>query len=190
MKFYKLLALLLVVSFSQASLAQSFGGFDSYGEGTKSLLTTVVKQLGVSDPDNSVKVKVFDTIDVALEGNWYSYWVGMNDLASSKYQDGAEKGFVQVMLPTNDSGIWILTFNKAKDIPEIIVSMAQIRHGSQDGALSVYNEKKNDTENYEVKNESDKFAFIQEKGKVAFSILNVGTGTGSVVYFNQFAVDL
>lgn len=39
-------------------MAQSFGGFESYGDGTKSLLTTVVKQLGVRDPDNSVKVKV------------------------------------------------------------------------------------------------------------------------------------
>lgn len=189
MKFYKSLVLLVVV-FSQAAFAQGFGGFESYGEGTKSLLNTIVNQLGITDPDNQVKVKVYDTIDVALNGHWYSYWVGMNDLASSQYQNGAEKGFVQIMLPTSDSGIWILTFNKAKDIPQIIVSMAQIRHGSQDGAMSVYNEKKNDPDNYEIKNESDTFAFIQERGKVAFSILNVGSGTGSVVYLNQFSIDL
>ncbi|MGC8121221.1 hypothetical protein [Marinobacter sp. VGCF2001] len=190
MKFCKSLALFMVLAFSQAVTAQGFGGFESYGSGTKSLLNTIVDQLGINDPDNSVKMKVFDTIDVALESNWYSYWVGMNDLASSQYENGAEKGFLQVLLPTTESGIWILTFNKARDVPQIIISMAQIRHGSQDGALSVYNEKKNDSQNYEVKNEADTYAFIQEKGKVAFTLLNVGTGTGSVVYFNQFSVDL
>lgn len=189
MKFYVLILLMLMM-FSGTSNAQSFGGFGSYGSGTQSLLTTIVNQLGIQDSDNSVKVKVYEVINAALNGNWYSYWVGMNDLASSKYQDGAEKGFVQVLLPTNDSGIWILTFVKTKDIPQIVVSIAQIRHGSQDGALSVYSRKKGDSEKYEVKNENDNFAFIQEKGKVAFTMLNVGSGTGSVTYFSQFIVDI
>lgn len=190
MKYFTSLFLTLAVVFSSTAHAQKFGGFESYDSGARSLLNTIVNQLGIQDSDNSIKVKVYEKINTALEGHWYSYWIGMNDLASSQYQDGEEKGFIQVLLPTNESGIWILTLAKTPGVPQIILSMAQVRHGSQDAALSVYNERKNDSENYVVNNESDNFAFIQEKGQVAFSMLNIGTGTASVVYVTQFAIDL
>lgn len=175
---------------TQAVSAKSLGGFDSFSSARQSLLNSVVSQLGIEDRNDRIKVKIHDQIKIALEGDWYSYWIGLSDLAKSKYQDDNAKGFIQVLLATEDSGIWIITLAKKEKVDQIVLSLAQIRHGAQDGALEVYNAKKNDSENFEIKSESDKYAFIQEKGKVTFSLINVGNGTGSVTYVNQVVIDL
>jgi|SRR5690554_641570 len=189
MRFLLAVGLFLLLT-AQAVSAKSLGGFDSYSSAKQSLLNSVVNQLGIDDRNNRIKVKIHDQIKSALQGDWYSYWIGLSDLAKSKYQDDDAKGFIQVLLATEDSGIWIITFAKKEKIDQIVLSLAQIRHGAQDGALDVYNEKKNDSENFAINSESDKYAFIQETGKVAFSLINVGTGTGSVTYVNQFVIDL
>lgn len=189
MKFLKPFFLIYVIFFSSTATAQSLGGFGSYESTTQSMLTTITNQLGIQDSGNSFKEDTYNSLSFALDGTWHFYWIGLNDLAKSKYVNGAEKGFIQVLLSTVDA-TYIVTFAKNKDIAQVIVSIAQVRHGSQDNAITAFRGKKGDSETYDVETENDNYAFIKEKGKISFSMFNVGPDTGSVTYFDQIFIDI
>ncbi len=177
-----------ILLFFYAGGAFALGGFDSFSEPTRNILSTIVKELEVSDQDNSVKEKIYNRLDYIFSADYYAYWLGNNDLSNSKY-DG-KGGFIQYMVPTKESGVYLVNFSKRPDVNQIIITTSQIRHGSQKGALEVYEKNKEDSDSYKLLKETDSYAMFQKTGQVSFEIFNVGTGTGSVIYTSQTYVDL
>lgn len=179
---------LLFILVFYSGYAFSLGGFGTYSEATQNVLKTVVTELDIVDRDNSIKEEIYNSIDYVFSDDYYSYWLGYNDLSASRY-DG-KKGFVQFMVPTNNNGIYLVTFAKRSDVDQIIITTSQIRHGSKEGALQVYEDNKADSEGYKLLVENDSFAMFQESGKVSFDIIDVDGRTGSAVYTQQTYVDL
>src|SRR5690606_37847700 len=79
----KLLPFLLLLAFSSNAFALNL--YDSLSEPQKSVLTTIVTQLGIKDDDNSIKEKLYNESSFIFEERWSSYWTGLNELARSNY---------------------------------------------------------------------------------------------------------
>jgi hypothetical protein len=183
----KILSLaLFLLSFNSFAL----GGFESLQDTEKQLLKSIVEQLGISDSDNKIKMKIHDATSFAFDGHWGSYWMGLNELASSKYQNGKEKGVIEISLNNSKSGTYFLTFIYKPEVKQIVVFQKQIRHGSKKQLLDEYEKRKANTEAYELRHESDNYALLQEKGKVDFEFFHVSGDTGSLVYSSQRVIDL
>jgi len=179
---------LFLLLFVYAGGAFALGGFDSFSEPTRNILKTIVQELEVSDQDNSVKEEIYNSLDYIFSANYYAYWLGNNDLSKSKYE--GKGGFVQYMMPTKENGVYLVNFSKRPDVDQIIITTSQIRHGSQEGALEIYEKNKSDSDSYKLLKETDSYAMFQKTGQVSFEIFNVGTGTGSAIYTSQTYVDL
>ena len=177
----------LIVIFYMGN-AYALGGFNTYSEADQNVLNAITKELGIVDKDNSIKEDIYSSISHVLESAYFSYYLDYNDLSASKYGD--RKGYVHFIMPTVDEGVHLLAFSKRPDVDQIIITMSQVRHGSQKGALSVFEERKSDSENYKVMTENDSFAMTQESGAVSFTTFDVGSGTGSVIYTDQTYIDL
>ncbi len=115
--------------------------------------------------------------------------MGYNDLSSSKIKD-PNVTFIEQFVNTVDDGMYFLTFMYDKKANQILISRKQFRSGSKNAALDAFKERKNDTEKYKVSHEKDNYAMLQEKGQVSFSAFNLGSSSGSVIYFNQTIIDL
>lgn len=173
-------------------LSGSVYALDDYSvadDNVKSLIKNVVKVLDAPGALETEK-KIFNTIDFVFEGsNWNSYWLGYNDLSSSKIKD-PNVTFIEQFVNTSNDGMYFLTFMYDKKANQILISRKQFRSGVKGDALEVFKERKNDAEKYKVSHEKDNYAMLQEKGKVSFSAFNIGTQSGSVIYFNQTVIDL
>ncbi len=185
MKYY-LTFILLSLSFNTYAL----GGFGSLSESEQKSLESIVKQLGISDKNNTVKEKIYNSIDFAFNSKWNSYWLGLKDLSASKYDNGLEKGYMDISFNTADNGTLYFTFVYKPEANQIIVSSKQVRHTTRKTALDVYEERKSDTNKYEIKHETDNYALLQEKGKVSYEYFHIGSNSASLVYSSQLLINL
>lgn len=184
----KLLPFLLLLAFSSNAFALNL--YDSLSEPQKSVLTTIVTQLGIKDDDNSIKEKLYNESSFIFEEGWSSYWTGLNELARSNYKDGKEKGFIELALNNSKHGTVFLTYIHKPEAKQIILVARQIRHGSSSLVLEEFGKRKADTDKYELRHESGNYALLQQKGKVSFEFFHVSGNTASVVYQSQVAIDL
>ncbi|MGF1818026.1 hypothetical protein, partial [Vibrio splendidus] len=145
---------------------------------------------GIPDKDNKVKEKIYNSIDYAFNSKWSSYWLGLKDLSASKYNDGKEKGYMDLSFNNADEGTLYFTFVYKPEVKQIILSSKQVRHATKKIALEIYEERKANTEEYEVKHESDNYALLQKKDKVSFEYYHVGSKTASLVYSGQEIINL
>lgn len=183
-----LFLVLLLLSFNASAL----GGFESLSGSEKKLLKLIVERLGIEDKDNSIKQKIYDKSSFAFDGNWSSYWVGLNELSLSNYKDGKEKGFIELGINNPDNGTIFLTYLYKPEVKQIILNSKQIRYGTKKMLLDVFEERKSDKEKYVVKHESGNYALLQEKGQVSFEYYHVGASAdiGSLVYHGQVVIDI
>ena len=177
---------LCLLSFNSFAL----GGYESFTDKDKRLLKSIVKQLGITDSDNSLKKKIYDTTNYAFEGKWSAYWTGLTELSLSKYQDGKEKGVIEIAVNNVEQGTIFLTYIYKPEAKQIIVFQKQIRHTSKKFLLETYEERKSDKETYEVQHEGDTYGMLQKKGKVNYEFFHIKGNTGSLVYQSQSTIDL
>src|SRR5690606_12760120 len=144
----KLLPFLLLLAFSSNAFALNL--YDSLSEPQKSVLTTIVTQLGIKDDDNSIKEKLYNESSFIFEERWSSYWTGLNELARSNYKDGKEKGFIELALNNSKHGTVFLTYIHKPEAKQIILVARQIRHGSSSLVLEEFGKRKADTDKYEL----------------------------------------
>ena len=183
----KLLSLALcLISFNSLAL----GGFESLKDTEKKILKSIVKQLGITDTDNSIKQKIYNTSDHAFEGNWGSYWTNLTELSSSKFKDGNEKGVIELALNNSETGTYFLTYIYKPEVKQIMLLSKQIRHGTKKTLLSEFEQRKAKKEKYKLSHEGSNYAMLQKKGKVNYEFYHVSGDTGSLVYQSQSVIDL
>lgn len=181
-----LISLLLLVSASSSAI----DAYSTSGEGVKKLVKNIVKVLKL-ESSTEMEKKIFDTMDYAFEDNtmWNSYWLGYDDLSVSKMKD-SKVTFIEYFINSEKHGMFFFSFLYDKESQQILVNRKQIRYASKKVALDAYTEKKDDTEKYNSRHETDTYALLQVKGKVDFSGFNIGTAAGSATYFDQRIIDL
>ena len=173
-------------------LSSSVNAMDKYSSADKGVKTFIDKALeSLNAPDtNTVKNDIYDAISFIFdEGTiWNSYWLGYNELSSSKIEN-PDIGFVEFIVNTGKSGIYFVSFLHDPHAKQILLNRKQIRYGDKSAAFAVFEEKKEDTDEYKVIHERDNYALLQQKGKVNFSAFNLSGSEGAIVYFNQTLID-
>ncbi|MEG3753104.1 hypothetical protein [Psychromonas arctica] len=184
----KVFAATIMCLFSFNSFA--LGVYDSLGEPQKTLLKSIVSQLGLVDKNNSIKTKIYNTSSFAFDGGWNSKWFGLNDLSGSKYEDDTEKGFIEVSINHADQGTIFITYLYKPETKQIIVFTKQVRHGPKNLTLEIFEENKSDKDSYVLTHEGPNYALLQLKGFVSYQFYNIQNETGSLVYTRQNKIDL
>lgn len=166
---------------------------DAYSTADKGVQSVIKKIVEVIDAPQGIEVerKIFNVIEHAFEdvGIWNSYWLGYNDLSSSKIET-SNLGFIKYFINTENSGMFFISLMYDKQSNQILLNRKQVRFASKGVVLNAFKDLKGDTENYRVAHEQDNYALLQENGKVDFSGFNISGDQGSVVYFDQIIIDL
>jgi len=163
--------------------------YSTASEAEKKLIKQIVKVLEI-ETSVEVEKKIYGRIDYIFKTeNWNSYWLGYNDLASSKIKS-PNVSFVEQYVNTSDLGTFIISFMYDKQVNQILVTSKQIRYGEKDAALKAFKKTKDDTENYSVIHESENYALMQETGQVSYSNFHVGSKAATVVYIEQGIIEL
>ena len=163
--------------------------YSTASDGEKKLIKQIVEVLKL-EPSTEVEKKIYDRIDFVFDTkNWNSYWLGYNDLESSKIKDPGVT-FVEQYINTSDIGTFIIGFLYDKEAKQILVTSKQIRYASKDIALDAFKTTKADEEKFSVLHETANYALLQEKGKVSYSNFHIGGNAGIVVYIEQGIIDL
>jgi hypothetical protein len=165
---------------------------DEYSSATdaqKRFVAVTIKNLAAPNT-NDVKVKIYNSLAYIFNsGDWSSYWLGYNDLSASKITN-PDVTFIEHFINTAESGAYFVSFLYDKTTNQILVNTKQIRYGSKNAALELFNTQKSDTDEYKVIHEEDNYALVQESGRVEFAAFNLGSSSASVVYFEQEIIDL
>lgn len=88
--------LFLILSLTFTANTYALGGFDSFDENEKKILSQIEEQLGFKDPSNKVKVDIYNAISYVFEAGWHSYWFGLTDLSKSKLTNNKNNGFYEL----------------------------------------------------------------------------------------------
>ena len=168
----------------------ALGGFESLTDTEKKVMKSIATQLGITDTDNSIKMKIYDASSFAFKGKWGSYWTGLTELASSKFKDANEKGVIEIAINNSESGTFFLTYFYKPEVNQIMLFTKQIRHTNKKALLDVFEERKAKKQDYNLKHEGSNYGMLQENGKVNYEFYHVSGGTGSIVYQSQTAIDL
>lgn len=175
----------LCISFSAFSLDK----YSTADPGAKKVIERILKELKITEKD--VPQILYDKIDYVFEdsGKWHTYWFGYQDVASSKIEN-PNITFIEYFINTEKQGTYFLSFMYDSTSKQILLSSKQIRYSDKQTVLDAFKETKNDTENSEIKHESDNYALTQTINKVDFAAYNIGISSGSVVYMDQKIIQL
>ncbi|MDN2661836.1 hypothetical protein OW492_00425 [Psychromonas sp. 14N.309.X.WAT.B.A12] len=184
----KKIAAIIMCLFSFNSFA--LGVYDSLGEPQKTVLKSIVSQLGLVDKNNSIKTKIYNMSSYVFDGGWNSKWFGLDDLSGSRYVDGIEKGFIEVSINHAEQGTIFITYIYKPETKQIIVFTKQVRHGPKNLTLQIFEDNKSDKDSYVLSHEGANYALLQAKGLVNFQFYNIQSETGSLVYVAQGKIDL
>lgn len=185
---------LITITILALSLSFSFKSFsmDAYttaDEGIKKMISQMFSTLNIPRSIENEK-KIYNSISYIWDGagSWNGYWLGYNELASSKIKD-PDITFIEYFFNTENNGIYFLSLQFDTRINQMLISTKQLRYGTKKAGLDKYLEEKANTEKYELKHERDKYALLQEAGKVNFSAYHLSSNEGMAVYFNQRILD-
>lgn len=170
--------------------AFALGGFKSLDTETQTVLTWIVDQLGIKDNSHSTKMKLHDAIDFMFEGDWNTNWLGLNDVAASRYQDGRELGYIELLTNSAEHGTVSITFNYQPSTKQIISTTRQVRYTTRKALLDIYNERKANKEEYNLEHENDHYAMLSKVGLIDYEYYHVGSDSGSITYVSQNIIDL
>ena len=154
----------------------------------KRLIESVIKEFKLESPSQPAKTKIYNVFKYALEQeNWYSYWIGNNDLKSIKTKNDSLKIYDMIII--TKERVHNITFTYFKDSNQIMYAQKQYVEGSSSSALSIFKEKKA-KKDMKVLKESDNYAFIQREGYVDFDIYHLKSPNGLAAYIGYGVIDL
>jgi len=180
--------IIFIIGFKTSLFA--LGGFSSLSTPEQKTINIIVKQLGISNPSNEVKYKIYKSISFAFNSSWSNYWLGLNELSASKYEKGKEKGLIDYVFNNKDNGTLFFTFVYKPEVNQVVVFKRQIRHGEKSVILDLFEKRKSDTEVFEIRHDKDNYAMLQKKGIVSYQLYHVGASTASLTYYSQSIIDL
>ncbi|MFT5760158.1 MAG: hypothetical protein ACI9LM_004942 [Alteromonadaceae bacterium] len=180
--------LLLAVTLLLSTNVFAIDAYSTESENVKKVIKLVIKSLKAPDSIETEK-KIHKAIKHAFTSDWNSYWLGYNDLSSSKIKN-PEVSFIEYLVNTEEHGTYFFSFLYDKKSNQILINNKQIRYGTKDTALELFTKNKDNTEKYEIRHEKDTFAMLQVKGKVDYEAFNIGSTSASVIYFSQTIIDM
>ena len=152
----------------------------------KKVIEQVVNVLELPNNANSKKMVHDRLSDFFMEG-WSAHWTTNSTGTGSKIKDS----HTQICDVTiyNNNRVVNCTFVHFKNEKQLFVTLKQYIETESSTALEMYNNIKSDAK-YEVQNETDNYAYFQEKGYMSYSTFHIKAPTAMAVYESSYFLDV
>jgi len=155
-------------------------------ETQKEVVTNIIKVLKL--PSNErIKEMIFDKLSFAFEDGWSAHWTTNSSGANSKIENS--KTQICDVTIYNNNRVANITFVYFKKEEQLFITIKQYVDGDSKIILKAYKERKNNTD-YSIENETDNYAYFQEKGHMSYITYHISAPAGMVVYEDSFILNV
>ena len=139
-------------------------------------------------PENQdTRQMIYDKIGDFFTKNWSAHWTTNSTGADSKVKN-SDTQICDVTI-YNDNRAVNCTFVYFKKEKQLFVTLKQYIEAESSTILAKYNEVKNNSE-YSLENETDNYAYFQQKGYMSYETYHVKSPVGMVVYEDTYFLDV
>lgn len=177
----KLLLLLLLVHniFALDSIS-------SIPEEQKKVVARIIEVLELPSNKNTKKI-IFNKVGNFFTKNWSAHWT--TNATGSKSRIKNSKTQICDVTIYNDNRVVNCTFVYFKKEKQLFVTLKQYVEAESSTVLELYNERKEDS-NYNIENETENYAYFNEKGYMSYTTYHVKSPVGMVVYESSYFLDI
>ncbi len=186
MKNFFKLCLFVILSLSMVN-AYALDDASTISEGAKKILSSLEDEFGIKNLSSTTKKKISEQFDSTLKGKWYSYWIGNEDLESSKFKDSKVR--IYDLFVVNNNGVSNINFIYFPEVKQIYYIRKQYFDGPSEVILELFKEHKS-KENTKVSRETDIFAFTRTEGFLDFDIFHINTPNALLACINAGVIDV
>ena len=177
----KLLLLLLLVHNIFALDSMS-----SVPEEQKKVVARIVEVLELPSNKNTKKI-IFNKVGDFFTKNWSAHWTTNTTGNKSKIKNS--KTQICDVTIYNDNRVVNCTFVYFKKEKQLFVTLKQYVEAESSTVLELYNERKEDSK-YSIENETENYAYFNEKGYMNYTTYHVKSPVGMVVYERSYFLDV
>lgn len=152
----------------------------------KKTVNRIVEVLQLPDTQANKEI-VYNKLKNFFEKNWSAHWTTNDTGAKSKLQ----KSKTQICDVTlyNDNRVVNVTFVYFKKEKQLFITLKQYVEAESDPVLKLYNKRKKDPD-YSLENETDHYAYFQEKGYMSYETYHITAPSAMVVYESSYIFDI
>lgn len=143
---------------------------------------------GLDLPTNAnTQELVYKKLNAFFTKNWSAHWITNTSGADSRIKNSNTK--ICDVIIYNDNRAVNCTFVYFKKEKQLFITLKQYIEDSSSLILKRYNEIKKDSK-YTLQNETDNYAYFQEKGYMSYETYHVKSPVGMVIYEDTFFLDI
>ena len=158
----------------------------SIPEDQKNVLASIVKVLGLPSNQKNQEL-IYDKLSPFFQKNWSAHWTTNSTGADSKIKDS--KTQICDVTIYNDNRVVNSTFVYFKKEKQLFVTVKEYVEVESSTALKLYNEIKADPK-FAVQNETDNYAYFNQKGYMSYQTYHIKSPVGMVVYEGSYFLDV
>lgn len=174
---------LILLSFNVFALDEA----STISDDAKRILSSIEKEFKLSNLSSKTKKRLADQFSFALKDDWYSWWLGNEDLNNSKFKN--DKVRIYDLIVANNNRINNITFTYFPEANQIFYLRKQYVEGSSSVVLENFKEHKA-KEDTELKKETNNFGFTKTKGYLDFDIFHITGEQGMIAYIDGGVIDV
>ena len=152
----------------------------------KKVISRVIEALQLPS-DEGTKEIVYGKLGDFFTKNWSAHWTTNSTAANTKIA----KSQTQICDVTiyNDNRIANCTFVYFKKEKQLFITLKQYVEAESDLILDMYKKRKEDSQ-YTLENETDNYAYFQQKGYMSYEAHHVKSPVGMVIYESSYVFDI
>ena len=168
--------LILLIAFVHSVFA--LDSVSSIPDEQKQVIARVIEVLELPSNKKMKKV-VFNKLGDFFTKNWSAHWT-TNSTGSKTKIKNSNAQICDVTI-YNDNRVVNCTFVYFKKEKQLFVTLKQYVEAESSTVLKLYNERKEDSK-YTIENETENYAYFNEKGYMSYTTYHVKSPVGMVVY--------
>ena len=152
----------------------------------KEVIQSVVDVLELPNNSNS-KTMIYNKLSDFFSDGWSAHWT-TNATGSNTKIANSNAQICDVTI-YNDNRVINCTFVHFKKEKQLFITLKQYIESESSTILDMYNKTKADSK-YEVQNETDHYAYFQEKGYMSYNTYHIKAPVAMIVYESSFFLDV
>ncbi len=179
----KIVYILMLSLFSHLFALDEVSSID---ESQKKVIDRVVEVLGLPNTTSSKEI-VYDKLSTFFTEGWSAHWTTNDTGVDSKIT----KSTTQICDVTiyNNNRVVNTTFVYFAKEKQLFITLKQYIEAESSTVMDLYKKTKADTK-YEVQNETDNYAYFQEKGYMSYNTYHIKAPVGMVIYESSYFINI
>ena len=152
----------------------------------KQVVSRIIKTLQLPLNKETKKI-IYDKISFAFDDGWSAHWTTNTTAAQSKIKNS--KTQICDVSIYNNNRIVNATFVYFSQEKQLFVTLKQYIDAESTTVLEAYKKTKNDPM-FKLKNETDNYAYFNEKGYMSYVTYHINAPAGMVIYESSYVIDI